>query len=62
MPTYWTTSWSTTSTTTTSNTYSNYVDWSKLYKTWNKSEVKKDKIDECKIEDDELLNLIRDDS
>ena len=61
MPSYWTTSWSTTSTT--SNTYSNihYVD-TKLYGIWNINEIKKDKIDECKIEDDELLDLIRDDS
>ena len=58
MPSYWTTSWSTTSTT--SNTY--YVDASKLYTIWNINETKKDKIDECKIEDDELLDLIRDDS
>lgn len=60
---YWTTmSWSTTSTTTSSNTY--YVDASKLYGAWkwNMNETKKDKIDECKIEDDELLDLIRDDS
>ena len=57
---YWTTySWSTTSTTSnTSNRY--YIDPSKLYGIWNINEVKKDKIDECKIEDDELLAVLED--
>lgn len=61
MASYWTTySWSTTSTTSnTSNTY--YVDPSKLYGIWNINTIKKDKIDECKIEDDEVLDLLKDD-
>ena len=60
MPSYWTTSWSTTSTTTTSNTY--WVDYKNIYKTWKTViNPKKDKLDECKIEDDELLDLLKDD-
>lgn len=58
---YWTTySWTTSTTSTTSNTY--WVDYNDIYKTWKTViNPKKDKLDECKIKDDELLDLIRDD-
>ena len=57
---YWTTySWTTSTTNTSSNTY--WVYDKNIYKVWNTvTNPKKDKLDECKSEDSELLAMLED--